>query len=158
MSDSSSGSKSKKSSIIRYGNKFLPKTVDYSMETNLRKFVEFIGSSNIEYFFDFVDELKGGDDYLSVSIEFISEKEVLVNNRVVFLKDEGGDDLMNALDNAISFKGEGEDENEDNKKTGIVYILEKDDRVKFLIKFTDEDENESGIDVGSEIEDEKNKE
>ncbi|MFT6389067.1 MAG: hypothetical protein ACJAUP_002453 [Cellvibrionaceae bacterium] len=111
--------------------------VYFDAEVGLRKFLEYIGSESVVSFVDFSEEIKGGDRYISIGIEFINEKEILFNNHVMFIEDS--EELGAAIDKAIFYSSEGEDN--DKNTAGMVYIVESENRLKLLIKFqSDEDD------------------
>ena len=151
MSDSSATSSSDNSLMdkyrISYQTEISLNPVAFEMEASLRKFLEFIGSEGLEGFIDFSEEIKGGEGYSSISVEFINDNEILLNNHVYFLDDKGSEDKINeaidkALDMSISYADKEEDE---NKMFGTVYIVESEDRLKLMIKYESENDEDKII-------------
>lgn len=112
--------------------------IDYEREASLRKFLEYIGSEKLDGFVDFSEDIKGGEKYLNINVEYISENEILLNNHVHYLGEKSDDDLKEELkkviDKSIKFS-----DKEDKKKEvfGTIFIVESEDRLKLMIKYED---------------------
>lgn len=132
---------SQKIGVSYYDLNPMSKPIVFDMENSLRKFLEFIGSENISSFFDFSEEIKGGEGYVSINIEFLNQQEILLNNSVVSMGEKNFEKLSEAVDRATCISYDN-DKNED-EVFGVIYMVENENKLQFLVKFDKEDINKS---------------